>query len=309
MARIKLGIVGVGKIARDQHLPVIAASEDFELVAAASRNASVDGVHTYSTLEAMLAGEPSLEAIALCAPPGSREHDARLALSRGLHLLLEKPPATTPKAAREIAALAGDAGLCFSWHSRHAPGVEPAREWLRFRRVSEVAITWKEDIRRWHPGQDWILDGAGMGVFDPGVNALSIITHILPTSLMLSDAELDIPSNREAPIAARLRARTSDGAPVTMDLDFLHDGDPRWEIAVETDRGLLRLLDGGALLFIDGQTIDAPSSGRHHEYVGVYARFASIVRTPRVDADVRPLELAADALHRGARRKASAFNF
>jgi predicted dehydrogenase len=32
-----LGIVGVGKIARDQHLPAIAASPDFTLVAAARR--------------------------------------------------------------------------------------------------------------------------------------------------------------------------------------------------------------------------------------------------------------------------------
>lgn len=309
MAKIKLGLVGVGKIARDQHLPVIAASEDFELVAAASRNASVDGVPAYPSLDAMLAGEPSIEAVSLCAPPGPREHDARLALSRGLHVLLEKPPATTPGAAREIAALADGAGLCFSWHSRHAPGVAPAREWLRQRRVREAAIVWKEDIRRWHPGQDWILDTAGMGVFDPGINALSIITHILPTSLTLSDAELHIPSNREAPIAARLRICTSEDAPITAELDFLHDGEPRWEIAVETDRGPLRLVDGGAQLFIGGQKIDTPTIGRHHEYAGVYALFAGLVRTRRVDADVRPLDLAAEALSRGVRRKAPPFNF
>ena len=42
---IKLGIVGVGKIARDQHLPVIAANPAFDLVAAASKSGQpVDGV-------------------------------------------------------------------------------------------------------------------------------------------------------------------------------------------------------------------------------------------------------------------------
>ena len=36
---IKIGIVGVGKIARDQHIPTIDASPDFTLAAAAARYA------------------------------------------------------------------------------------------------------------------------------------------------------------------------------------------------------------------------------------------------------------------------------
>ncbi|MDO9306657.1 MAG: gfo/Idh/MocA family oxidoreductase, partial [Mesorhizobium sp.] len=40
-APIRLGIVGVGKIVRDQHLPAIARNKDYALVAAASRNATV----------------------------------------------------------------------------------------------------------------------------------------------------------------------------------------------------------------------------------------------------------------------------
>ena len=38
---IKVGIVGVGKIARDQHIPSIAANPDFELVAVASLSAAI----------------------------------------------------------------------------------------------------------------------------------------------------------------------------------------------------------------------------------------------------------------------------
>jgi len=41
---LKLGLVGIGKIARDQHLPAIAADAGFELVACASRHAEVEGV-------------------------------------------------------------------------------------------------------------------------------------------------------------------------------------------------------------------------------------------------------------------------
>lgn len=67
-----LGIAGVGKIARDQHLPAIAGNRGFELVACASRNASVEHVHNYPTLDALLAGEPELAAVSLCTPPQAR---------------------------------------------------------------------------------------------------------------------------------------------------------------------------------------------------------------------------------------------
>jgi D-galactose 1-dehydrogenase len=306
---IKLGLVGVGKIARDQHLPVIAASNEFELVAAASRNASVEGVRNYASLEAMIAAEPSMEAVTLCTPPGPRDADARFALAHGLHVLLEKPPAATLTAARDLVSLANDCALHASWHSRHAPGVAPARAWLRDRRIHNVEITWKEDIRRWHPGQDWILAPGGMGVFDPGINALSILTEIIPSGIDLTSAELDIPKNREMPIAARLLAHTSDGAAISAAFDFLQTGDQIWEIAINTDLGVLRLVDGGDRLLIDDKEQAFATLGRHHEYSGVYRHFATLERERRIDVDLRPLELVADAFACGRRNESPEFEF
>jgi predicted dehydrogenase len=306
---IKLGIVGVGKIARDQHLPVIAASSTFELVAAASRNASVEGVRNYTSLEAMIAAEPSIEAVTLCTPPGPREADARLALAHGLHVLLEKPPAATLNAARDLISHANGCALHASWHSRHAPGVAPARVWLRDCRIQSVEITWKEDIRRWHPGQDWILAPGGMGVFDPGINAVSILTDIIPSPIDLTSAELDIPRNRQMPIAALLRARTRDDAAISAAFDFLQAGDQVWEITIKTDRGVLRLVDGGDRLLIDDKEQALGTLGRHHEYTGVYQHFATLVHERRVDVDLRPLELVADAFTRGRRNESPDFEF
>ena len=42
-------------------------------------------------------------------------------------------------------------------------------------------------------------------MFDPGINALSIITRILPHALCLTEASLEFSENRDAPIAADLR--------------------------------------------------------------------------------------------------------
>jgi predicted dehydrogenase len=41
MKKLRIGLVGLGKIARDQHLPALAANADYDLVAIASRNATL----------------------------------------------------------------------------------------------------------------------------------------------------------------------------------------------------------------------------------------------------------------------------
>jgi predicted dehydrogenase len=48
---IRLAIVGLGKIAREQHIPAIAGTEGIELAAIASRNASIDGIARFATFD------------------------------------------------------------------------------------------------------------------------------------------------------------------------------------------------------------------------------------------------------------------
>src|SRR4029453_11912442 len=95
MTVLKLGLVGLGKIARDQHLPAIARTEGVELVAVASRNAKADGVANYTDLDSLLAGHPDVDAIVMCQPPQVRFDQAWRALSAGKHVFLEKPPGAT----------------------------------------------------------------------------------------------------------------------------------------------------------------------------------------------------------------------
>ena len=142
MSRIKLGLVGIGAIARAQHLPVLGESKDFEFVAAASRNAKVDGVKNFASLAEMLRAMPEIDAVSLCTPPQVRAADARFALEAGKHVLLEKPPGATLSEVHDLAALAASKKLTLnaSWHSRHAPGVAPAKTWIAGKRVRAVEI-------------------------------------------------------------------------------------------------------------------------------------------------------------------------
>lgn len=303
-----MGLVGIGKIARDQHLPVLAHSPDFELVATASRNASVPGVRAYRDLADMLEAEPAIEAVSLCTPPGPRVLDAALALDRGVDVLLEKPPAASLGAARALASRAKKSVLAASWHSRHAPGVEAAREWMSSRQLISARIEWREDIRMWHPGQDWILDAGGMGVFDPGINALSILTHVVPGQMVVDRAELGVASNRQSPLTAKLSLTGNTGAPIRAVFDFLQIGQQTWDIRLVSDAGELALHEGGARIVIDGaeRTVDAVP---HHEYKGVYASFATCVRDRVSDCDFSPLEIVADAMMLGRQSTLPAFVF
>ena len=229
-----MGLVGLGKIARDEHLPAIAHTEGAELVAVASRNAAAEGYAHYPDLATMLAGQPDIDAVILCQPPQVRYEAAREALLAGKHVFLEKPPGATLSEVEALADIANSQGVTLyaSWHSRYSAPVEQARAWCAGRELTRVEINWKEDVRRWHPGQDWIWEAGGFGVFDPGINALSILTEVLAERVRLLDATLHIPSNRAAPIAAELVMATAAGMPIIAAFDWRQTGPQIWQIAV-----------------------------------------------------------------------------
>ena len=305
---LRLGLVGLGKIAVDQHLPAIAANPDLALVATASRNASADGIASYHDLAAMLAAESALDAIILCQPPQARFAAARTAILAGKHVFLEKPPGATLSEVQALDDLATkrDVTLFASWHSRHGKAVAEARTVLAAADIRAVRIIWKEDVRVWHPGQEWIWQPGGFGIFDPGINALSILTEILPEPVRLIAAKLDFPSNRAAPIAAELIMEAASGTPIAASFDFRQTGPQHWDIEIDTAAGPVILGDGGNSLTIAGA--DQPTSNEG-EYPALYRRFVDLVRARQRDVDVAPLRLVADAFLIGEHRETDPFDY
>jgi len=298
-----LAIVGVGKIARDQHLPAIAKNPAFTLAAAVSRNAEVAGVDNFKSLPELLKNRRDISALALCTPPEVRFKMAWDALQAGKHVLLEKPPGATLSEVETLKALADEKGLTLyaSWHSRHGAGVEPARDWLPIRRVR---IVWKEDVRRWHPDQAWIWQAGNLGVFDPGINALSILTRIMAHPVHISEADLEFPADCQTPIAAKLQFYDPMGAEISAEFDWRHQGRQSWDIQVETDDATLLLSEGGRKMQVDGTLV---VEGPDHEYDAIYARFASLLALGQSEVDLAPLRHVADAFMIGRRRVSEAF--
>lgn len=303
---MKVALVGIGKIAQDQHVPAIHASPDWELAATVSRTGSVAGVPAFTDLDRFLTERPEVPVVSLCMPPLPRYDYARAALLAGRHVMLEKPPGATLAEVHELEALARDRGLSLyaTWHSRMAHAVAPAKAWLADKTVARGHITWREDVRKWHPGQDWVFEPGGMGVFDPGINALSILTEILPRPVHLRQARLEFPSNRQTPIAAQLEF----SGQVTADFDWRQEGPQTWDITVETTVGTLALRTGGNVLEIDGRVV-AGQSTIMGEYPALYARMAELVRTRSSDVDLSPMVHVSDALMLGRREITGAFHF
>ena len=294
MKPLRIAIIGFGKIAEDQHVPSIAANPRFELAATSSRSGQgVDPVFT--DWRKLLREVEGLEAVAITTPPGPRYEIARQCIEQGLHVLMEKPPTATLGEVDDLGCLAEAKGVTLfaTWHARHNPGVAAAAKALAGKRISEMQIVWHEDVTKWHPGQQWVWEPGGFGVFDPGINAFSIVTAIFPGSLFVHSAEFSLPHNAQTPVAAEIdfASDVSDG-PLHCSLDWRRAEGDEWTISMKTADGLeVRLSDGGARLAFDGLEQNVGKSG---EYADIYREFADLVDNRRSSVDVRPLRLVAD---------------
>ena len=306
MRPIRIAILGYGKIAEDQHVPAIAANPRFELAATSSRSGR-GPQPAFTDWRELIRSVEGLEAVAITTPPGPRYDIARECLLAGLHCLLEKPPTAGLAEIADLDCLAQAQGVTLftTWHAQHHSTVDAAARALAGKRIRSMDIRWHEDVRKWHPGQEWIWQPGGFGVFDPGINAFSIATRIFPGELFVRGAILTVPEGAQTPIAvdAELFSPEADG-PLTASLDWRRSEGEEWTISVETVDGTsVRLEDGGARLVLDGA--DQADAGPG-EYPDIYRNFVELIDERRSLVDVAPLRLVADCLLVGERRTAPA---
>lgn len=300
----RIGIIGLGKIASDRHLPTILAHPAFELTAVADVAADLTKlpVAGFPSHMEMLSAMQGLEAVAICTPPRARFRVALDALEAGKHVLLEKPPTATVGEMMVLQHAAKRAGrvLFTAWHSQHNEAVDQARLRLAGQTIERLEIMWKEDVHKWHPGQEWIWRTGGFGVFDPGINALSVLTRILPAPACVRDAELLVPRDADMPIAANITFDIGGGeGNGHAEFDWRSEAGELREITVTTGGGtIMRLAASGGRLLVDGHVVvDGPRA----EYPRMYSHFDALIQAGESDVDIAPLVLAIDALSLGRR--------
>ncbi|MCW5719880.1 MAG: Gfo/Idh/MocA family oxidoreductase [Devosia sp.] len=312
MAKRKIAVIGVGKIAQDQHLPVIEASEHFELAATVStRGVSHRGLPVFRTPGELYAARPEIDLVSVCTPPGVRHAYVREALEAGKDVMMEKPPTTTICELDDLIARAETSGrvLYQTWHSQYNAAVDRAKAMLSAEGVAAARIDWRESVRKWHPGQDWVWEPGGFGVCDPGINAFSIFTKVMPFPVFVARAKLTFPANRQTPVDVEIGFKSGEAHQPKLSAGFnwLEESGEIWTIRFETLAGNeIKLEGGGRRLLVNGATVLEHGDD---EYAAMYAHFARLLEQRQSDVDAAPLRLMADVFLLGARENGPAFEW
>ena len=297
---ISIAVCGLGKIAFDQHFPSIKASNDFQLAATISQSKAVRGVPSFGTLQELSESEIEVDAVALCMPPHPRHQIAIRVIEAGYDLLLEKPPCATVQESEGLFDAAQKAGITIfaSWHSKFAPMVNKAREWIDVNGCDYFQVVWSENALKWHPAQQWVSKSGGFGVFDPGINALSILNTIFDVDFDFEKISFYRPSNWATPIAASFRMTAATGLVGKVNFDWLASDTDVWEIQFFSRSNKMVLSQGGHKMFVNNAPIN-PQLPQTSEYTALYNHFSKLVRNRESDFDISPLRFV-EQLYQGA---------
>jgi predicted dehydrogenase len=144
---LRVGVVGVG-VMGSNHARVLAGLSGIELVGVADPDRGqrdlvnrVLGCPAVSDFEALL--KLGVDAVTIAAPTHLHHGIALTCISRGIHVMVEKPIASSVEEGRDIIAAAGRAGvtLMVGHVERFNPAVETIKDAIRGEDILSIAIT------------------------------------------------------------------------------------------------------------------------------------------------------------------------
>lgn len=108
MCKLKIAVVGCGRISKNHFEAIQANCNELELVSVcdiledrAIEAATKYSVHSYTSLEKMLS-EEEIDLISICTPSGLHAEHGILAAKKGCHVITEKPMATSVEDAEKL---------------------------------------------------------------------------------------------------------------------------------------------------------------------------------------------------------------
>ena len=234
-------------------------------------------------------------------PPHPRHQIAMKLIEANYDLLLEKPPCANLHEAEAVFDAAQNAGVTIfaSWHSKFAPMVNMAREWVDENGCDYFQVVWNENVLEWHPGQKWISKSGGFGVLDPGINAFSILNAIFDLDFVFENVSFYKPSNWETPITVSFQMRATTGLVGDVSFDWLTSGPDIWEIRFFSGSNKMVLSHGGHKMFVNDTLVDAELP-YGSEYTALYNHFSKLLRNGNSDFNIAPLRFV-ERLYEGAR--------
>lgn len=146
MEKLRVGVIGCGSIAQHRHLPEYKANKNVELVAVcdihegrAEEVAEKYGVKAYTNYEELLKSG-LVDAVSVCTPNYLHAPISIAALNAGVHVLCEKPMATSKEEAEAMIAAAKENGkkLMIAHNQRFVPSHQKARQFIQNGEVGKI---------------------------------------------------------------------------------------------------------------------------------------------------------------------------
>lgn len=176
----RIGFIGAGWWATTNHMPVLAARDDVEMTAVCRIGADElqqvkqrfgfeYATENYQDLLGL-----DLDAVVVSTPHSLHHEHAFAALERGLHVMCEKPLATTAADARELVEAADRNGVQllvpYGWH--YAPFIQEGKGRMDDGAVGDIEFVlchMASPIRKLLEGKRFLSDGGGEGdvMFEP----------------------------------------------------------------------------------------------------------------------------------------------
>ena len=165
MSKLKIAVIGCGSIAKHRHIKEYALNPHVELVAfsdpvleRAEYFAEIHGATAYTDYAEMLQKE-KIDAVSVCTPNYLHAKISIDAANAGVHVLVEKPMATTVEEAEEMIAAARKNGvfLMVGHNQRLMPPHVKAKEILETGRLGKV-LTLRTSFGHAGP-EGWSVDG------------------------------------------------------------------------------------------------------------------------------------------------------
>ena len=163
-------IIGFGFIAEKGHLPAYLARNDFRIVAVADvcgprrelAKKLLPHARVYEDAQSLMKAEKQLDFVDIATPPKDHAPIACAAMQRGLHVLCEKPLATSVRDAESVLEAAQrHRRTFFPVHNyKHAPSMRAVRDIIDSGRIGAVNLVTLDTFRTQHARgvAEWLPD-------------------------------------------------------------------------------------------------------------------------------------------------------
>jgi UDP-N-acetylglucosamine 3-dehydrogenase len=196
MGKLRVAVIGCGSIAQHRHLPEYKANKNVELVAVCDINeeraievAEKFGAKAYTNYEELL-NAGGVDAVSVCTPNYLHAPISIAALHAGVHVLCEKPMATSKQEAEAMISAAKESGkkLMIAHNQRFVPSHQRARKLIE---SGEIGKIYSFRTAFGHGGPEgWSVDGKESWFFqkekafvgamgDLGVHKTDLLRYLL----------------------------------------------------------------------------------------------------------------------------------